>query len=109
MNIYLLIPGLLSLGGLSAYFCYLKIFGERNYKVLKDYSYKNERIQLIKNPQNNICPKCFELLEENEEICRFPTCDHHFCEKCIHEQVDHSHSNLKQNIIIHPCSMCMKV
>lgn len=87
--------------------CYKKVFGEKRYKIIKDYEYKKSRIQLIKNPQNNICPQCFDVMEENKEICRFTACDHHFCESCIHQQVDESQGNLLTNIYIHPCSMCM--
>lgn len=106
--IKLIIPfGLFTISGIVYYF-YNKICGERKYKIIKDYQYKNLRIQLIKNPQNNICPHCFEVLEENKEICRYPICDHHFCEKCIHEQVDESQSNLKHpRDPINPCPMCM--
>ena len=107
--IKLIIPfGLCSIGGV-VYYLYKKICGEKQYKIIKDYEYKTLRIQLIKNPQNNVCPHCFDILEENEEICRYPACDHHFCEKCIHEQVDESQKNLKaiDKPITHPCTMCM--
>lgn len=90
------------LGGLG----YLKIFGIRKYKVIKDYEYRNSRVQLIKNPQHNVCGVCFDILEENQEIGRFPRCDHHFCDTCIHKQIDDSQSDLKHPKR-HPCSMCM--
>lgn len=85
-------------------FTYWKIFGNQRYKILKDYIYKDSRVQLIKNPQNNVCGICYDILEEHEHIGRFPDCDHHFCQKCIHKQIDDSHSNLKKR---KPCAMCM--
>ena len=109
MNVYLFGASATIVGmiGICVY-GYQKVFGEKKYKVLKDYQYYDTRIQLIKNPQNNICPHCFDLLEENEEICRFHHCDHHFCEKCIHKLVESSQSNLKNLKTIHPCSMCIE-
>ena len=102
---------LFSMCGLMFY-SYNKIFGEKTYKILKDYKYKNSNIQLISNPQNNICALCFDILEENDEIGRFPKCDHHFCQDCIHQQIDDSQSNLLENPVVlrkkvNPCSMCM--
>lgn len=102
----LLSASVIGVSGL-VFYGYNKIFGERKYKVLKDYKYKDLRIQLIKNPQNNVCGICYNILEENEEIGRFPKCDHHFCQKCVHKQIDDSQSNL--NLRKHPCSMCMNV
>lgn len=94
--------GLLICSGV-VYKYYIKIFGPKNYNVIKDYKYKSSRIQLIKNPQENICPHCFEFLLENEEIARFPLCDHHFCEKCVLKQIDES---IKDN---YPCTMCINI
>ena len=103
MNIYLAGSFLtfLSFCGFGGYLVYNKIFGPRKYKILKEYKYKHSEVQLIKNPQNNICPHCFEILEQDEEIGRFPHCDHHYCQDCIHIQIDNSQSDL------HPCQMCM--
>lgn len=84
------------------YYSYIKVFGEKQYKILKDYKYKHSRIQLIVNPQHNLCGNCYDMIDENEEIGRFPNCDHHFCHNCIHKLVDESHSDLK-----YPCKMCL--
>jgi len=103
-NLYFGILSFSSLGFVGIALVYWKIFGLTKYKVLKDYIYKESRIQLIKNPQNNVCGICYDILEEHAQIGRFPNCDHHFCEECIHKQVDDSHSNLRKN----PCVMCME-
>lgn len=103
---YYFIFGLATIISLSGivFYGYTKVFSLKQYKILKEYEYKNSRIQLIANPQNNVCASCFEILEENDEIGRFPLCDHHFCQDCIHKQIDDSQSNLKK---FNPCSMCM--
>ena len=85
-------------------YCFWRIFKERDYKILKDYEFKDSRIQLIVNPQNNICGICFELLNENDEIAKFHKCDHHFHPDCIHDQIEKSHSQLPG---LNPCPMCM--
>lgn len=102
MSHYLFLLSTIGITGFCLYSCYNKIFGPKQYKVLKDYVYKNSRIQLISNPHENICAECCEMLNEHEQIGRFPHCDHHFCESCIHRQVDESQSDLQ-----HPCKMCM--
>ena len=103
-NLYICVLSfsMVGLAGISV--AYWKIFGARKYKILKDYIYKDYQIQLIKNPQNNVCGVCYEILEEHGEIGRFPKCDHHYCEKCIHKLIDDSHSNLKKRA----CAMCME-
>lgn len=103
-NFYFCIVSLSALGLVGISFGYWKVFGIRRYKVLKEYIYKESKVQLIKNPQNNVCGICYDILEEHDEIGRFPECDHHFCQKCIHKQIDESHSNLKKR---KPCAMCM--
>jgi len=80
---------------------YWKIFGPKKYKVVKDYDYKKSKIQVIINPQNNVCGVCYDILELNDEIARFKKCDHHFHNDCIKKQIDISKSD-------NPCPMCMK-
>lgn len=104
-NIYFYLGSIMLFSMLGfTYLGYKKIFGGKNYKILKDYKYKNSRIQLIVNPTHNICGNCFDILEEQSEITRFPKCDHHFCQKCIHKLIDESHSNLSN-----PCKLCFNV
>jgi hypothetical protein len=101
-NIYFYLATVSIIGSCGfVYYGYTKIFGPKNYKVIKDYKYKDSRIQLIVNPQHNLCGHCFNDLNQNDEIARFPNCDHHFCSDCVHELVDMSISNLKV------CPMCM--
>ena len=78
-----------------------KIYGGNKYKVIKDSEYKNFKIQVIVNPENNVCGFCYEILELNEEISKFLKCDHHFHNECIINIIDQIKSE-------NPCPMCMK-
>lgn len=90
----------------SCYLTYTKLFGPKNYKILKEYVYKSFPIQTISNPHDNICGNCCDLIEKDDEIYRYPHCDHHFCSSCIHELIDESIRNLKNPIDKHPCTLC---
>lgn len=88
--------GVASFCGLS--YGWWKIYGPKRYKIVKNYNYKNSEIQVIINPQNNVCGICYDLLELNDEIARFKQCDHHFHNECIQKQIDENKT----------CPMCMK-